>query len=105
MKITIRALVPILLLASSPVLGQDKPVSIFSYEDASCGAWIQSANVQWAREQYISWFRGFVSGYNYATPGNQVQLERMPNNQTFRCTSTSNVAITHSILSLPPRSS
>lgn len=71
------------LLPSAAALAQDRPVSVLSYEDTSCGAWMKSANVEWARAQYLSWFRGFVSGYNYGNPGNQVHLERMPNAQTL----------------------
>jgi len=74
-----------LLLASAPSGAEEKrpPVSIFSYDDTSCGAWVKSTDVEWGRAQYLSWFRGFVSGYNYGNPGNQVQLERMPNAETL----------------------
>lgn len=74
-----------LLLAGASYGAEDKrpPVSIFSYDDTSCGAWIKSANVEWARAQYLSWFRGFISGYNFGNPENQVQLERMPNADTL----------------------
>ena len=74
----------VLSLTSLGTLGRDKPpVSVFSYDDTSCGTWVKSADVTWARAQYYSWFRGFVSGYNLGNPGNQVQLERMPNEQTL----------------------
>jgi hypothetical protein len=83
MKTILRALFTLLVIATSSVLAQDKPVSILSYEDTSCGAWSQSADVEWARAQYVSWFRGFVSGYNFGNSDNQVHLERMPNKQTL----------------------
>jgi hypothetical protein len=35
------------------------------------------------RVQYHSWFRGFVSGYNFGNPDNQVPLNAMPNEQTL----------------------
>jgi hypothetical protein len=75
-----------LLFATGVSYGADDkrpPVSVFSYDDTSCGTWFKSANVEWARAQYLSWFRGFVSGYNVGNPGNQVQLERMPNADTL----------------------
>ena len=72
------------LIASSPLaLAQDKPVVVFSYEDTSCGTWINSAGDVAARAQYASWFRGFVSGYNFGNPNNQVQLNRMPDHATL----------------------
>ena len=74
------------LLATCVSVGaEDKrpPISVFSYDDASCGAWFKSENMEWARAQYLSWFRGFVSGYNLGNPGNQVQLERMPDAETL----------------------
>lgn len=83
MRATLRSALALLLLALPAALAQDRPVSVFSYEDTSCGAWVKSANVTWARAQYFSWFRGFVSGYNFGNPGNQVHLERMPNEQTL----------------------
>ena len=83
MKIAARALFVLLISTASTTLAQNAPVIIFSYQDTSCGAWIKSADVKWARAQYYSWFRGFVSGYNFGNPGNQVQLERMPNEQTL----------------------
>lgn len=83
MKKIFRALRPLLLLATSSALAQDKPISMLSYDDVSCGAWVKSAEVNWARAQYFSWFRGFVSGYNFGNPDNQLHLERMPNKETL----------------------
>jgi hypothetical protein len=57
-------------------------VQIFSYEDTSCGAWMSSANNPPVRAQYYSWFRGFVSGYNWGNPNNQV-LRHMPDLATL----------------------
>jgi hypothetical protein len=62
---------------------EDRPVAIFSYSDTSCGAWVKSATDESARAQYSSWFRGFLSGYNKGNPSNQVQLGRMPDDDTL----------------------
>ena len=83
MKIRLRSALAALLLASPAVLAQEKLVSVLSYEDTSCGAWVKSANDKWARAQYHSWFRGFVSGYNFGNRDNQVHFERMPNEETL----------------------
>lgn len=83
MRTILRALFTFLVVATSSVLAQDKPISILSYEDTSCGAWAQSAADKWGRAQYLSWFRGFVSGHNFGNRDNQVHLERMPNEQTL----------------------
>jgi hypothetical protein len=71
----------LLLLVPLFVFGQDKPMAIFSYEDASCGAWVKSAGNEAVRAQYYSWFRGFVSGYNFGNSDNQVPLNAMPTNE------------------------
>ncbi len=69
---------------SLQAVAQDSPVlSIFSFEDTSCGAWVKSTDNEFARAQYGPWFRGFVSGYNFGNPNNQVALDRMPNNETL----------------------
>jgi hypothetical protein len=83
MRTILRALCAFLVVGTASVLAQGKPVNILGYEDSSCGAWAQSADVKWARAQYLSWFRGFVSGHNFANPDNQAHLERMPNEQTL----------------------
>jgi hypothetical protein len=70
-------------MAPLTVSGEDKPVAIFSYEDTSCGAWAKSSGDTMGRAQYDSWFRGFVSGYNYGNPDNQVPLNAMPNEETL----------------------
>jgi hypothetical protein len=62
--------------------GEKNSVPVFSYDDTSCGAWVQSASDELGRAQYLSWFRGFVSGYNYGSEGKQVPLEAMPNQET-----------------------
>jgi hypothetical protein len=57
-------------------------VAIFHFEDPSCGAWARSAKNEFARAQYLFWFRGFVSGYNYGDQRHQVPLDKMPDLDT-----------------------
>ena len=83
-RIELRALMAIFLVTMYVVVrAQDKSISIYSYQDTSCGAWVISAGNPAARAQYISWFRGFVSGYHYGNPGNQVELGRLPDADTM----------------------
>ena len=47
-------------------------IAMFGFEDDSCGAWAKSAQEhEVVRGQYIKWVRGFISGSNWMTPGNQ----------------------------------
>ncbi len=77
----------VLLIASLcafPAAAQEEPIiAQFSFQDTSCGAWTKSAGDIGVRAQYASWFRGFVSGYNFARPDNQVVLEKMPDPDTL----------------------
>lgn len=67
-------------LARAPVaLAQDVPdIAAFAFDDISCVAWTRSYGDKLARSQYAIWFRGFVSGYNFGNPGNQVLLGKLP---------------------------
>ena len=79
-----RAVVVLVALAAIGMQASPSPpMAIFSFQDTSCGAWVKSGTDESARAQYISWFRGFVSGHNFGNPGNQVQLERMPDPATL----------------------
>lgn len=71
------------LLCSQACLAQEPPIAIHSFQDTSCGAWNASASEPMARAQYLAWFRGFVSGFNFARPKHQVELDVMPNNETL----------------------
>lgn len=71
----------ILFCAASATNAQQ--IAVFSYADSSCGAWARSATSESARAQYMSWFRGFVTGYNFANPENQVAMGRMPDGDTL----------------------
>jgi hypothetical protein len=64
-------------------LAADKPFTMFGYATESCGKWVKSADNAGQRALYISWVTGFVSGYNFGNPHNQVNLGRMPDNETL----------------------
>jgi hypothetical protein len=57
---------------------QGQQVNIFWFEDASCAAWTKSAGNKAIRLQYESWVRGFVSGYNYGNPAQQIKIGVFP---------------------------
>jgi hypothetical protein len=63
----------------SAAQAQEPPdVNVFSFGDVSCAAWMRSQGDESVRSIYGTWFRGFVSGYNFGNSANQVQLDRMP---------------------------
>ena len=69
-----------------PVTSVSQPsVQLYHFDDSSCGAWVKSSGegARTTREVYEFWFRGFVSGYNFANRENQVRNERMPNSETL----------------------
>ena len=67
------------LVNFSAAVAQDAPdIAIFSFEDISCAAWTRSQGDEILRAQYGTWFRGFVSGYNFGNSANQVLLGVMP---------------------------
>ena len=77
-------LIAIAVTTSLPAHAQSTTTTaLFSYKDISCGAWMKSAESESARAQYSSWFRGFVSGYNYGNPSRQVALSNMPDDKTL----------------------
>lgn len=87
MRTRVASFYVVLLLAlscvSAAASAQDRPIAMFSFADTSCSQWVKSANVTWDRAQYDWWFRGFVTGYNFGNPENQVPLGRMPNSETL----------------------
>jgi len=54
---------------------------IFSAENATCTAWLKSADNKLVRQQYEIWARGFTSGYNYGTPARQVKVGAFPSGE------------------------
>jgi len=69
-----------LLVMSLPALAaaQGRQVDIFTFEDASCAAWMKSSGNKGLRAQYEFWVRGFVSGHNYGNPALQVKIGVFP---------------------------
>ncbi len=70
----------VLLVMSLPALAADhgRQVDIFTFEDASCAAWMKSGGNKGLRAQYEFWVRGFVSGHNYGNPALQVKIGAFP---------------------------
>lgn len=81
MKVFKVGILTITWIISMTLLAHAEPIVLFSFEDTSCGAWKRSLGREAERAQYIYWFRGFVSGYNYASPQNQVST--MPDSDTL----------------------
>ena len=72
-----------LFVLSLPALGaapgQRVQINIFwGNEDASCSAWVKSADNKAIRAYYDFWVRGFVSGHNYGNPALQVKDGALP---------------------------
>jgi hypothetical protein len=68
-------------LATTTALAADREPQIniiFSAENATCTAWLKSADNKLVRQQYEIWARGFASGYNYSTPARQVKVGAFP---------------------------
>lgn len=81
-ELTMRAFRQIILLLAMlhPLIAaaQGQQVNIFWFDDASCAAWTKSADNKAIRLQYESWVRGFVSGYNYGNPQQQIKIGVFP---------------------------
>jgi hypothetical protein len=58
--------------ASAHASEQQPLIAVYHFKDSSCGAWAKTASTPVNRQVYVAWFRGFVSGYNYGAPKNQV---------------------------------
>ena len=58
-------------------------ISMMSFDDISCGAWVRSQSTPARREVYVFWFRGFVSGFNFGSRSYQVPLDAMPDQETL----------------------
>jgi hypothetical protein len=72
-----------LVLSTRAGTPTEPPINVLSFADTSCGAWTRSLGNESVRAQYNYWFRGFVSGYNFGRPDNQVRLGRMPDHDTL----------------------
>lgn len=68
--------------ASVSAAERDSQINIiFSAENATCTAWLKSADNKLVRQQYEVWARGFTSGYNYGTPARQVKVGAFPSGE------------------------
>jgi hypothetical protein len=47
-------------------------LNVLGFDDMSCAAWSKSKDDPELRNSYIVWVRGFLTGHNYALPGQQV---------------------------------
>ncbi len=65
---TIAVLCAILLTGPSTAAG----LNVLGIDDMSCSAWTKSKDDPDLRASYIVWVRGFLTGHNYALPGQQV---------------------------------
>lgn len=62
------ALCTVLMACPSPAAG----LNVLGFDDMSCAKWIKSKDDPDLRGAYIVWVRGFLTGHNYALPGQQV---------------------------------
>ena len=62
----------IVIVAWSVGAAQAASQNILGFDDMSCATWNKSKSDSDQRAAYIVWIRGFLSGHNYALPGQQV---------------------------------
>ena len=48
---------------------------LYTFKDTSCGAWAKSAENKSQRIVYHAWIMGFISGYNWRSPGMQAEAK------------------------------
>ena len=58
----------VLASGPSPAAG----LNVLGFDDMSCATWIKAKDDPDLRGSYIVWVRGFLTGHNYALPGQQV---------------------------------
>ena len=71
----------ILLIFSQASLAKDKSIPMFAFKDSSCGTWFKTKEIY--QQDYIFWFRGFVSGYNYGNGEYYIYVDKLPNQETI----------------------
>lgn len=67
----LRCFVPFILMlvaGASPAA----PLNVLGFDDPSCTAWSKAKDDPDQRAAYVVWMRGFLTGHNYALPGQQV---------------------------------
>lgn len=62
----------IVIAALTAGAAQAATQNILGFDDMSCAAWSKSKSDSDQRAAFIVWIRGFLSGHNYALPGQQV---------------------------------
>ncbi len=62
---------------------EPQAIELHGFADMSCGAWASSSSDEFQRAQYLTWFRGFVSGSNFSDPQNQISAQQMPSRETI----------------------
>jgi hypothetical protein len=78
MKALFKAVTLLLMSLPAITVAQGRQVDIFTFEDASCAAWMKSSGNKGLRAQYEFWVRGFVSGHNYGNQALQVKIGVFP---------------------------
>lgn len=78
MRVYCRIILVLVTLLPAVSAAQGHQVTVFSFEDASCNAWLKSSGNKLLRAQYEFWMRGFVSGHNFANPSLQVAAGKFP---------------------------
>ncbi|MFZ2852944.1 MAG: hypothetical protein WAZ34_02385 [Rhodocyclaceae bacterium] len=61
-------------LAISSSASAGVPLKLLGFDDMSCQAWLKSKDDAEQRKAYVAWVRGFLSGHNYANPGQQISV-------------------------------
>jgi hypothetical protein len=72
MKKIVLALLFVLFGSSAFASNQNPIIAVYHFKDGSCGAWAKTASTPSTRQVYVHWIRGFVSGYNFGAPNDQV---------------------------------
>lgn len=72
-----------LMIFPASIRASDVSYSIAGFEDMTCGAWVSGRQVEVVRAQYTAWFRGFISGHNFANPQRQIPIDLLPSEATL----------------------
>lgn len=68
------ALALVLSLAVLSSASAGAPLKLLGFDDMSCQIWLKSKDDAEQRKAYVAWVRGFLSGHNYANPGQQIAV-------------------------------
>lgn len=64
----------VLALAVFSSASASVPLKLLGFDDMSCQTWLKSKDDAELRKEYVAWVRGFLSGHNYANPGQQISV-------------------------------